>query len=324
MGEIAVVIPCWNEAENVEMMVRSLDEIAESISEQLVAVFVDDGSSDDTWERICVLSSESTDGSSQRVQVQGIRMLDHSGKGAAQALGLRRSHGARIVVLMDGDGQHPISELPTMIRIALDGNVAVIGTRENYTRGLIPSIGTWALGVMMKVLGVPFDPSLSEYVALPQSVTSSLVRSPQLGVSPIVPLVQACAPSYATFPVEVLPRFNVGEKSRWSFTSLWQKALLQLLADPWRLLPRITILAVVSFLLLAVAAIASGIRAIIEGTSPGTVAILGAVVVLAAITVGMWVASMVIGVVTLRSLQASHQMDAFTTTADSSQVEDSR
>ena len=309
MTEVTVVIPCWNEAASIELLTNELAMRAPAIQGVLHAVLVDDGSSDSTWASIEREVARFPRSSGGRFQVSGIRLLEHSGKGVAQAVGLRRNRNSSLVVFMDGDGQHPIAMLPRLIEQAQLADTAVIATRQGYSRGLIPALGTQTLKGLMRLLGSSFDPNLSEYLALPYPSTIALSRSQKLGIAPIVPLVQSAVPGYETFPVQVLPRLATGEESRWTFTELWKKALLQLLADPWRLLPRITLLAVLSFSFLFVAAIASAIHAIVLGTSPGTVAILASVVILAAITVGMWVASIVISVMTLRLLDTSSHVE---------------
>lgn len=317
MTEVTVVIPCWNEEASIEPLTSELVLVASEIDGVVHIVFVDDGSSDLTWTMIEKQAALYPSSAGGEFQITGIQLLEHSGKGVAQACGLRHSTSASIVVLMDGDGQHPISMLPQIIELAHTSKTAVIAHREGYSRGLIPAFGTQALKGLMRLLGSSFDPNLSEYVAIPYPANIALSRSQKLGIAPIVPLVQSAVPNYKTLPVQVRPRIATGEESRWTFTELWKKALLQLLADPWRLLPRITLLAVLSFSFLFVVAVASAIHAIALGTSPGTVAILGSVVILAAITVGMWVASIVISVMTLRLLDTSTQFDSLILTTNS-------
>ena len=302
-NEVTVVVPCWNEEGNVTTMAAALREVAPRIGAAVTVIFVDDASTDGTWGRIVEACEERAPG----LSVRGLRLVEHAGKAAAQAAGLRQCAPGSAVVFIDGDGQHPVASLPDLVQRSAECDTPVLASRQGYGRGLVPTLGTWGMGAVMRLLGTPFDSSLSEYAAIPPRTAAALVRSPQLGVAPIVPLIQGHSNSYVTLPVEILPRSSGLESPRWSFTALWHKALLQLLADPWRLLPRMTILAVLGFVILGFAAVAAAVRAIVVGTSPGTVAILGAVVIVAGLSVGMWVVSMVIAVMTLRSVQASLQ-----------------
>ena len=307
VGGIAVVLPCWNEQTSIRPMVDELKRAVKEIDEPITALFIDDGSTDATWERIRQAAAELAHDSTSSLRVIGLQLDGHLGKGAAHALGLRYASEARIVVLMDSDGQHPANMLPDLIGAVQEHRTAAIGARTQYRRGMIAGIGTRGLGLGMRILGTRFDPTLSEFIAVPRETAAVLARSPRLGVAPLVPLVQSSSPNYRTIPISINERFAGSNESRWTFASLWQKALLQLLADPWRLFPRITILAVLSFLLLTVIAIVAGVHAISQGTSPGTVAILAAVVISAAITVGMAVASMVVSVMTLQSIAGLHE-----------------
>lgn len=284
-------------------MVNSLMVIHAELGSTLRVTFVDDGSYDDTWIKITEEIAKHAQSTHGDFSIRGIRLLGRSGKAIAQAEGLRHSSDAKVVIFMDGDGQHPVSSIPSMVAMLRDHNSVVIGSRVGYSRGFISAVGIRALRFAMRGLGVPFDPSLSEFLAIPKPVADRLTRSPRLGIVPIISLLQSVDDNYVQHPVEILPRLASGDKTRWTFTDLWRKALLQVLADPWKILPRITLLAVVSFSLLLIGSVFAGIHAMVQGTSPGTVAILGSVVVLAAISVAMWVSSIGIGVMSLRLIE---------------------
>lgn len=70
-------------------------------------VLVDDGSPDDTWERI-------KDKARTLPNLRAVRLSRNFGKELALCAGLERARGDAVVV-MDGDGQHPPSLLPLMI-----------------------------------------------------------------------------------------------------------------------------------------------------------------------------------------------------------------
>lgn len=315
-GGIAVVLPCRNEVEAIPQLVAGLHDASRDLGEPITALFVDDGSTDGTWDAIVAragsaghtnASHTSADhANADHISVVGLRLEAPQGKGAAQAEGLRVAQGADVVVLMDADGQHPTDRIAPLVRAVREHRTAAIGTRIGYRRSAVSSMGTAGLATLMRILGTRFDPSLSEFVALPGRDATTLARSPRLGVAPLVPLVQSVSPGYTTVPVPIGARYSGEDETRWTFSALWNKALLQILADPWRLLPRLTMLAVASFLVLALAGTAAAIHAIVQGTSPGTVAILFAIVMSAAITVGLSVALMVVTVMTLQSVAGLH------------------
>jgi glycosyltransferase involved in cell wall biosynthesis len=301
---ISVIVPCWNEASNVEFMVSGIRQVALEQKISIRVVFVDDGSDDSTWKMIETVCAQYHQGSPDWILAEGIRLAKHSGKNIAQAIGLRHCLESRLVVFMDGDGQHPISSIPILVKKAEESGQPVVASRLGYTRNWVSSVGVRILRILMKILGIPFFPDLSEYLVLPRASAVTLAGSPRLGVTPVLELVQSLLGPYSTVSVEIEERGYESGGSRWNLTELWRKALLQVLADPWRLLPRMTFLAVVAFAFLLVMVSVSAVHAVLQGTSPGTVAILFSIVVLAAISVGMWVASIVVSVLTLRVVES--------------------
>ena len=106
---LSVVIPVYCEGDHLRSV---LDEIHESISTTDVSyeiLLIDDGSPDHTWDVICDVSASSP-------AVRAIRLSRNFGKESALCAGLELARGEAVIV-MDGDGQHPPSLLPEMIRL---------------------------------------------------------------------------------------------------------------------------------------------------------------------------------------------------------------
>ena len=95
---VSIVIPAYNEEASISQVVK---EIRDLYSEFEIVV-VDDGSTDRTAEE---------------ARLAGARVIQHPyniGNGAAVKTGIRHASG-RIVVLMDGDGQHSAGEIPRLL-----------------------------------------------------------------------------------------------------------------------------------------------------------------------------------------------------------------
>jgi glycosyltransferase involved in cell wall biosynthesis len=104
---ISVVIPLYNEASHVREVLSDLTKALQQTESRFELVLVDDGSADDTWERI--------KGEAGKLpNLRAVRLSRNFGKELALCAGLERARGEAIVV-MDGDGQHPPSLLPIMI-----------------------------------------------------------------------------------------------------------------------------------------------------------------------------------------------------------------
>jgi dolichol-phosphate mannosyltransferase len=96
---ISIVIPFYNEAENVAPVIAELQQ--QHPDAEIVAV--DDGSSDDTFDRLSRLAG-----------VRALRLPDNRGQSAAVYHGLRSATG-EVCVLIDGDGQSSVSDIKTLL-----------------------------------------------------------------------------------------------------------------------------------------------------------------------------------------------------------------
>jgi glycosyltransferase involved in cell wall biosynthesis len=105
---ISVVIPLYNEGSHVRELLSDLKKALQDSGCRFEVVLVDDGSVDDTWERI-------KDEARVLPVLRALRLTRNFGKELALCAGLERARGDAIVV-MDGDGQHPPSLLPIMIQ----------------------------------------------------------------------------------------------------------------------------------------------------------------------------------------------------------------
>jgi Glycosyltransferases involved in cell wall biogenesis len=79
---------------------------------------VDDGSSDATWARV-------QEAKEQHAQLRAVRLSRNFGKEAATSAGLTFARGD-VVIVMDGDLQHPPGELPRMVRRWQEGGVDIV------------------------------------------------------------------------------------------------------------------------------------------------------------------------------------------------------
>src|SRR5207302_2045539 len=104
---VSVVIPLYNEGSHVSALLSDLKTALEETGCRFDVILVDDGSRDDTWERI---KAEARTLSNLRA----VRLSRNFGKELALCAGLERARGD-VVIVMDGDGQHPPSLLPVMI-----------------------------------------------------------------------------------------------------------------------------------------------------------------------------------------------------------------
>ena len=104
---ISVILPAYNEEDNIEPAVREISAVLGGCGEDFELLFISDGSTDSTYERICAISETDS-------HVKGVEFSRNFGKEAAIFAGLTVSGGDAVIV-MDCDLQHPVSVLPEMI-----------------------------------------------------------------------------------------------------------------------------------------------------------------------------------------------------------------
>ena len=109
MPRLDIVIPVFNEAEGLALLHASLAAAVAGLAHDVRILYVDDGSSDDTQTVLKSLAA-----SDSRVQFLGLsRNFGHQ---AALTAGLDHAD-ADVIIMMDGDGQHPPELIPDMLRL---------------------------------------------------------------------------------------------------------------------------------------------------------------------------------------------------------------
>lgn len=123
---ISLVIPSFNEEENIENTVNTLKTILEPEDFDYELVFVNDGSSDRTFEKI-------TEASENDERVKGISFSRNFGKEAAIFAGLQAAVGDACVVI-DCDLQHPPTLIHEMVAKWREGYEVVEGVKSSRGR----------------------------------------------------------------------------------------------------------------------------------------------------------------------------------------------
>jgi dolichol-phosphate mannosyltransferase len=115
--QVSVVVPLYNEEENVPDLQQQLTQAMSSFTHELI--FVDDGSSDGTAERVAMCPG-----------VRLLRFAKNSGQSAAMYAGIMAARGA-VVAMLDGDLQNDPADIPTLVRKLDEGYDFVCGYRKN-------------------------------------------------------------------------------------------------------------------------------------------------------------------------------------------------
>lgn len=107
--DISVVIPVYNEEESIQELTEWIERVCVSRRISYEIIFIDDGSSDSSWDKITGMAMKDE-------FVKGFRFRRNYGKAAALFTGFNEAKG-EIVITMDSDLQDSPDEIPELIRM---------------------------------------------------------------------------------------------------------------------------------------------------------------------------------------------------------------
>lgn len=133
-AQVAVVIPVYNEEENLPELMRRLMPVMQSMKKSFEIILIDDGSRDNSLEIL--------KGFTQSAQVKVIELVRNYGQHAAILAGFSVAD-ADIIVTMDADLQNPPEEIPKLVKVMEEGNYDVVGSirkgRKDSLLRILPS-----------------------------------------------------------------------------------------------------------------------------------------------------------------------------------------
>lgn len=116
---LSIVIPCYNEEENLDIVYRNIMAYIPPSVSQYEIIFVNDGSTDNTSLKLEELKAKNT-------AVKSIDFAKNRGYGAAVRAGLLHAHFDYIIYL-DGDGQYDFQDTRGILELMLKENIDIIG-----------------------------------------------------------------------------------------------------------------------------------------------------------------------------------------------------
>ncbi|MBK6393021.1 MAG: glycosyltransferase [Saprospiraceae bacterium] len=116
--DLSIVIPLLNEAESLPELESWLRRVMIANNYQYELIFIDDGSTDQSWSVIEALSKEND-------HVRGIKFRRNYGKAAALNTGFEASEGS-FVITMDADLQDSPDEIPDLIKVITEQKLDLV------------------------------------------------------------------------------------------------------------------------------------------------------------------------------------------------------
>lgn len=158
--EISIILPIFNEVENIPILHRELREVLEAhkISYEIIAV--DDGSDDGSFEALKGIVEKD-----QHVKL--IRFRRNYGQTSAMRAGFEQAKGD-VVLPMDADLQNDPSDIPAFLEKVREGYEVVYGWRKDrkdtlVTRRIPSRIANWCIRRITKVQAHDFGCTMKAF-----------------------------------------------------------------------------------------------------------------------------------------------------------------
>lgn len=127
--DLSVVVPAMNEQDSVVRLHARVTDVCRSNNYSVEIIFIDDGSSDATWQRMSELARSESAESGPASRTLAIRLRRNFGKAAALSAGFAVARG-RVVLTMDADLQDDPDEIPRFLTAIEDGHDVVSGWKR--------------------------------------------------------------------------------------------------------------------------------------------------------------------------------------------------
>lgn len=215
---IAIVIPSYNEATNIDVLVKALNETVSNLSYDFKFVFVDDGSSDNT---IAILKEKSK----LYDNIFYVELSRNFGHQNALKAGIDLvKNDADAIISMDGDMQHPPKIIPELIQKWEEGYEVVYTIREedkklSYFKNKSSNM---FYGLMNKLSDIKFEPGTADFRLIDKKVAHvfSDFSENELFIRGIINWV-----GFKQFAVNYEPNERFSGKSKYTFGKMMRFAI---------------------------------------------------------------------------------------------------
>jgi polyisoprenyl-phosphate glycosyltransferase len=170
---ISIIIPVYNEGQQIQKNLRKVHDIMCENSIYYEFIVIDDGSSDDTWKELEIVSKELP-------AIHLIRFSRNYGKEAALFAGIEAVD-SDACIIMDSDLQHPPELIPEMVRLWKEEGYDVIEGEKSLRgkEGIANKLGASVFyGAFKKLSGYDLNRA-SDFKLLDSKVIDALQSMPE-------------------------------------------------------------------------------------------------------------------------------------------------
>lgn len=123
MTEISIVVPIFDEIDNIDPLCEQLDTVLSKINRTYEVLLIDDGSTDGSWDKLVSSARKHN-------HFRLIRFRRNFGQTAAMSAGFRESKG-EIIITLDADLQNDPADIPKLLNKIDEGYDVVSGWRKD-------------------------------------------------------------------------------------------------------------------------------------------------------------------------------------------------
>lgn len=164
---LSFIIPVKNEQDSLKLIFNEIKDVVENLKRDFEVIFVDDGSSDQTFVSLEQLQKENS-------KIKVIKLRGNFGKSIALQVGFENARGD-IIFTLDGDLQDNPSEIPHFLDELAKGYDLVSGWKKKRYDPLTKTIPSKIINWLARVLtGVPIHDTNCGFKAYRRELTDSL------------------------------------------------------------------------------------------------------------------------------------------------------
>ena len=257
---LSVIIPSYNEEGNIPKTASVISKILDKENIDYELIFVNDGSTDKSWELICALAQSDE-------HIMGINFSRNFGKESAIFAGLKASRGD-CCVLMDCDLQFPPETMIEMYNIWLNNDIDIVEGKKR-SRGKENGVYRAFSKLFYKLIGSSSGldmQSASDFKLLDRSVIDSLNEMPER-----LTFFRAMS-SWVGYKTETI-YFDVAEReigsSKWTVKGLIKFAINNITSFTSAPLQLVTVFGVIIFLISVILGVHTLVMKIVGNSAEG-------------------------------------------------------
>ena len=175
MPNLDIIVPVHNEQESIRSFVSEIEKTQKSLSQEvnLRIFFIDDGSSDKSWEIIAEVSADKSIG----IDILGLRLSRNYGKESALYAGIVNSS-ADAMIPMDVDLQDPPSLIPEFVEAWSKGARMIVASRAERVGESIfkKKSAEYFYKIYNSISDLPIPENVGDYRLIDKSVADDITR----------------------------------------------------------------------------------------------------------------------------------------------------